>query len=423
MQIAVQIAVQMETKQATVGITLDTRKKKADGTYPVKLRVIYKSKQNRMYATKYSLTKAEYDSLPTSKSKRLMEIRNNLSALETHARDIISQLPEFTFDAFIIKMFGKKASTIDPQDVYGAFRDSINELERHNQIGNANVYLCALTSIQKYRSKLTFEQVTVRFLKDYEAAMTAQGNSPTTISMYLRCLRSMYNKAIAKGIVSRERYPFGGAKDYGKYIVPAPENVKKALPLSDIKKIFEYTPTTDNEGFYRDLWIFSYLCNGANMKDICLLKYQNIDGDTITFRRSKTVRTNVKSKPIVAAYIDKLREIVARWGNVSKVPASYVFPILQPADDEKRIKERVAQVVKLTNKYIKRVAEATGIEANVTTYTARHSFATTLRDAGVNVYFISESMGHSDIKTTENYLASLKNNRRNEIASKLTDFE
>jgi integrase/recombinase XerD len=418
----VQIAVQMIKKQASVGIALDTRAEKADGTYPVKLRVIYKSKQNRMYGTIYSLTKDEYDQLRTSATKRLKEIRNNLSALETHARDIISQLPEFSFEAFRYKMFGKSASTSDPQDVYGAFREQIKDMERHNQIGNANVYVCALTSLQKYRPKLKFEQVSVKFLKDYETAMIAQGNGLTTVSMYLRCLRSIYNKAILAGIVSRDLYPFGSAKQPGKYCIPAPQNIKKALLLTDIKKIFQYIPTTDNEAFYRDLWIFSYLCNGANMKDICLLKYQNIDGDTITFRRAKTVNTNRKARPIVAAYTDKLRDIVTRWGNTTKAPGAYVFPILQPADDEKRIKERVAQVVKLTNKYIKRVAEATGIDANITTYTARHSFATTLRDAGVNVSFISESMGHTDTKTTENYLASIKDNRRNEIASKLTDF-
>jgi len=412
----------MKMKQATVGIALDTRATKADGTYPVKLRVIH-NRQNRLYSTAYSLNKDEFERLHTSTTKKLKDIRSDISALETLARDIIDQLPVFSFEAFKYKLFGKATGTSDPQDVYGAFREQIKDMERHNQIGNANVYLCALTSLQKYRPKLTFEQVNVRFLKDYETAMTAQGNGLTTVSMYLRCLRSMYNKAMANGIINRDLYPFGSAKQQGKYCIPAPQNIKKALLLSDIKKIFDYIPTSDSEAMYRDLWIFSYLCNGANMKDICLLKYQNIDGDTITFRRSKTVRTNVKSKPIVAAYIDKLREIVARWGNVSKAPASYVFPILMPADNEKRIKERVAQVVKLTNKYIKRVAEATGIEANVTTYTARHSFATTLRDAGVNVYFISESMGHSDIKTTENYLASLKNNRRNEIASKLTDFE
>ena len=413
-----QIVVQMETKQATVGITLDTRAAKADGTYPVKLRIIHQ-RHNRLYSTVYSLTKDEFERLPTSKTKKLKDIRNDLSALQTKARNIIDQIPAFSFDAFKRALFRKSNEINDPKNVYSAFQVYIKDMEQQNQIGTSNVYTCALNSLRKYRPKLTFEQVTVKFLKDYETAMTAQGNSPTTISMYLRCLRSLYNNAMTAGAVNRDLYPFGS--DKGKYTVPAPQNNKKALELADIKKIFIHSPATDNEAFYRDLWIFSYLCNGANMKDICLLKFGNIEGNTITFNRAKTKNTNRKAKQIVAAYSDKLRDIVSRWGN-KPAPGAYVFPVLQAGDNERRIKERVAQVVKLVNKYIKRIAEAEGIETNVTTYTARHSFATTLRNAGVNVSFISESMGHSDTKTTENYLASIKDNKRNEIAGILTDF-
>ncbi len=412
----------METKQATVGITLDTRKMKADGTYPVKLRVIYGRQYNRMHATKYSLTEDEYKKLPTSTGKKLMEIRNNLSALETYARDIIKQLPEFSFEAFKYKLKGKVTGSSDPQDVYGAFEDYIKEMQQQNRVGNAIAYGCALKSLQKFRPKLTFKQVTVKLLTDYQTTMVEQGNSLTTVGIYLRCLRALVNNAKYKGIISAETYPFRVRKNDNKFVIAAPKGRKKALEKSDIKKIFDYIPTSDNEAMYRDLWIFSYLCNGANMKDICLLKYQNIDGDTITFYREKTKRTLSDPINIEATYQQRMKDIVAKWGNVTKAPAAYLFPILQPADNEKRIKERVAQVVKMVNKYMKQIAEATGIEANVTTYTARHSFATVLNREGEPLSHIQEMLGHSEINTTQNYLASISDVERKKTASKLTDF-
>jgi integrase len=274
--------------------------------------------------------------------------------------------------------------------------------------------------------KLPFNKITVQYLKDYEADMLTakkekKANNLTTVGIYLRCVRALYKSAVNDGIVRPELYPFGSV-DNKKYCIPAPQNIKKSIPLQEIKKIFDYQPATEAESMYRDLWIFSYLCNGANMKDICKLKFRNLDGTTISFARQKTANTNRKQKTITAAYNDHLKGIVERWGNKQHDPDNFIFPFLSHTDNEKRIKEKVAEVVKQVNKYIDRIAKATGIPCKVTTYTARHSFATTLRNAGVNVSFISDSLGHANIATTENYLGGIEDGTRNEISELLTNF-
>jgi len=93
------------------------------------------------------------------------------------------------------------------------------------------------------------------------------------------------NVAIGQGMMSLKDYPFGKRK----YIIPKGRNIKRALTLEEIAKIYNYiTVPYSIKDMCRDYWIFIYLCNGLNVKDLCLLKYKNIVGDFILFIRAKT---------------------------------------------------------------------------------------------------------------------------------------
>ena len=407
----------MKSNKPTTTFIIDTRREKADKTYPVKFRVIY-NRQNRLFGTAYSLN-AEVFKKVMGKSPRepYKALRLKLNDIEKKANDIIESMPVFTFDDFSDRYLGKVG---EPENVFTAFQSYINEMNKAERVGNAIAYRCAMNSLKDFYSKekLTFDEVDIKFIKKYDVWATMKGNNKTTIGIYLRCVRALYNNAIRNGGAKVELYPFGR----GKYEIPAPQNIKKALTLKDIEKIFKYHPETNSENLYRDLWIFSYLCNGANMKDICLLKYKDVSENTIQFRRAKTSNTSRKSKPIVVGYSNQIKKIISKWGNKPQQEEIFIFPFLQIGFDEKNIKNKVADVVKLVNKYINRIAQKCEIVEKVTTYTARHSFATTLKRSGVNVSFISEAMGHADIKTTESYLGSIEDTDRNRIADLLTKF-
>jgi len=128
------------------------------------------------------------------------------------------------------------------------------------------------------------------WLEKYQKAMELESKSLTTIGIYTRSLRTIFNIAIDEGI---ENYPFGKRK----YQIPAPQNTKKALNKLELKLIFEYKPKARSwEELAHDIWMFSYLCNGANIKDICRLKNKNLNEKTITFVRAKTERTTIKNQ-------------------------------------------------------------------------------------------------------------------------------
>ena len=242
--------------------------------------------------------------------------------------------------------------------------------------------------------------VTPDFLYKYERWMLDNGNSITTVGIYLRSLRTLFNNAIADGLLTKECYPFGKKR----YEIPTGNNIKKALSL-------------------KDYWIFMYLCNGINVKDMSLLKYENIKGDIIEFIRAKTARTKRKVEPIRVNLTDELKAIISKWGNKKTDGNTFIFPILEKGATPERERQLIQQMTHVINSYMKDIAATLEIDKDVTTYFARHSFATVLQRSGASISFISEALGHSSSKTTENYLAGFEDEKKREINKALLAFK
>jgi site-specific recombinase XerD len=291
-------------------------------------------------------------------------------------------------------------------------------LREEKRIGNAVNYKCAKASLQGFKSDLKFADVTPAFLKKYENWMLTNGKSRTTVGIYLRCLRAIFNKAN----IDKSLYPFGEAQQ--KYSIPTSRNIKKALTLEEIGKIFYFeTSEGSMEERAKDYWIFIYLCNGLNVKDLCLLKHKNIQGNILTYERAKTKRSKNNGEKITVSLKQEAKKIISKWGQVSINPETYVFHHLQKGITADREREIVQQVTKSVNKYMKQIAKKLGLDKEVTTYFARHSFATVLRNSGASTEFISEALGHSNMKTTQSYLAGFEQETIHKTTDVLTKFE
>jgi hypothetical protein len=137
----------------------------------------------------------------------------------------------------------------------------------------------------------------------------------------------MFNRAIDEGVLSDEYYPF----KKNKYVIPASRNIKKALSLEEVKKIFEYeTIPFTIEDFAKDLWIFSYLSNGMNMKDIALLKASSVNGEYLRLIRAKTERSTRNDLTTISVYLSEhARNIIYKWQGLSSEEDGFLFPILK----------------------------------------------------------------------------------------------
>ncbi|HRY32561.1 MAG TPA: site-specific integrase [Bacteroidales bacterium] len=407
----------------TATVILEKRKQTRAETYPVTLRVNFNG-HRKYYSLRHYVTEEAWKGIfKERKTDEDKALKSKVDTWQGKADDIIDKLQPFTFEAFELKYFG---ATPDRLDVIAAFQQKIDTLRRAGQEGNAVNYRCACGSFQKYmehtgRASLRFTDITPGFLAKYEAWMLkALQRSQTTVSIYVRTVRTLYNEAITQQIVNREMYPFGR----GKYEVSAGRNVKKALSLHEIARIFNYpAPEGSREQWARDMWLFSYLCNGMNMTDILRLRWRNVDIEQITFIRKKTEgKTRKNQRDIIVPMTPEIGRIIDRWARKEGNPASFVFPYLSGYSTPQEQFNRVKDITHQVNKYIDRIALATGIEKKVTTYTARHSFATVLKRSGASVAMISESLGHSSVLVTENYLASFELDIKRKFAAELTNF-
>lgn len=402
---------------ATTAIFIDKYHPKQDGKCAVSIRVTYDRKK-RYYPTPVNLTEPDFLKTQGNKPREpFKEIALALQAYENKAADIIKNLSIFTWEAFERQYLTNRGAK---DSVFFAFAEYIKSLKEAERIGTAVSYECAQSSIKKFKADLRFAEVTPDLLKRYEKWMLANNNSVTTVGIYLRSLRTLFNNAIADGLISKEIYPFGKKK----YEIPTGKNIKKALTLSDIELLYNYKPepgSSDEKA--RDFWLFMYLCNGINVKDLCLLKQDNITGDIIEFERAKTARTKRTVEPIRVVITDEAKQIMTKWGNKNMIGKNFIFPVLSKGLSPERERQLIQQLTKLINKHMKKIALELGISNDVTTYAARHSFATILQRSGASTEFISEALGHGNIKTTQSYLAGFEDNSKREVVKALTAFK
>jgi len=403
----------------TTAIVLDTRRPLKDDTYPVKLRLTFRRKR-QYYNIGYYMTEADFAAVmnfgPSTggdrkRKEELKKRQQEFVQKETHAADVIEDLPVFTFDAFKKKFFDET----DYSDLFSMLRQRVREMERENRPGMASSLQSTLKSWEAFHkgSQLPLERINRDMLKEYERHMLKADKSPATIGIYLRNVRIIFKAAIRAGALKEEQYPF---RDYE---IPETDNFKRALPKSDIQKIRSYSPLEGSpEHYYRDLWIFSYLCNGMNLADIAALKYKDINSDKIVFYRKKTVRAK-KRKAIIVEVLPEIAKIIQQWGTQPAKPDAYIFDIIKRGYSPARQLAAVKQTTKLLNKYIQRVASAVGIKGKITSYSARHSFASVLKLSGESTVFIQEALGHKDLKTSEIYLSAFDSEQRRKAQNKL----
>lgn len=437
-------------------IILDTRRIKTDNKYPVKLRVNFQRTTN-YYPTLFDLSQEDWQKLSASRiSNDLQVIRDKVKELQRNAENWCKEIAPFNFEElekkFIqhhllfrqrkkaVKTVSEKADGFDYSSFHKKFpilleesddnlslgfhyKAYIKKLVREGRIGSAVCYHCSYVSLSKFKKGIKLTGINASFLLEYESYAKANQVSKTTIGIYLRPLRSVFNEAIEGGFIQKDKhYPFGRRR----YQIPTSRNVKKALDLTDIEKIYHYAcdPSNVNEQRSKDFWLFSYFANGMNPKDIARLQFKNIHGDYLIFERSKTENSQRSDpRPITVILNDDMKGIIQRWGNSITHSSNYIFPILQPGISALQQYHLVQNFVRLTNDWMKHILQQLGIDKKATTYVARHSFSTILKRSGASTEIIQEALGHSNLKTTEHYLDSFGNEVKKEFAARLTAFK
>lgn len=395
-----------------VSVLLDTRTANKEGTYPVKIKVYFQGKP-KYYSTGICMsTKDELEEVLESKSKKNIEIQDiigkELSRILKNV-DILVERGTFSFSN-LNNMLGKNiGGTLNEM-----ISAKIKELDNEEKFGSSAFYKGTLSLLKRYmKHDVPINEVTVEWLNGLEKFILKTANQ-TTVAMNMRNIRATMNIAKQVGVIRESDYPFGR----GKYQIKEGSGKKKALNKKQLKAIAEYSDGSMTTEFYRDLWLFICFCNGLNVADLISLKFSDIQNGEISFIRKKTKDRTRDVKRIYAAITPEMYSIINKWGNDPK-KSVYIFPFLKPSDSAWEHEKKKKNLTKLINKRMKMIGEKLNL-GKITTYVARHTYATILRNEGVPISIISPMLGHSSVTTTEIYLADLESEYRAKNASLLS---
>ncbi len=256
---------------------------------------------------------------------------------------------------------------------------------------------------------IPFSDIDVVWLRRYETWLRKQGKSENTIGIRFRNLRMIYNLAIEKGVVKKEYYPFASYKVSRLH----KDTAKRAIQKEDIRAVINY-PVKGKDFYTRlavALFSFSYFMGGINFVDMAYLTSKNIVGGRLIYTRRKTGK--LINLPLSSEALSVLEAKNSTGGN-------YLFPILSSSHKTEQMKlNRLHKVITKVNRVLKQIGKELNLSVKLTTYVARHSFATVLKREGVSTSIICETLGHSSEKITQIYLDSFENSQIDEAMALL----
>ncbi len=428
--------------QATAKIYFQKTKSKRtkDNLIPVKLEVIHNRVQ-KFYSIKELIKDRDWLFLSESDVEKVTgdsprgkyrDIAFEFKRISDEAEKVINEITTFSFNQFEEKFFHKATSW---DNVFVAMVDHIKALRIEGRFGYASSFDSTLRAMiefhegkeltyncrQKVETRydkyvtakpLNFVDITPKWLKNFELWLNKQSKSKSTIGIYVRNIRVLFNVAMKVHQV-RAEYPFTVHK-------PKTATGRKiALSALQIGLIASFKTEHPQEQFYRDIFMFSFLGNGMNLSDIARLRDSNIVDGEIWFVREKTKGEKSEEEKLHVPITKNMQAIIDRYGNRTIGFDNYIFPILKPDWSEEKIYTEIKQLTKQLNKYVRQIAKAVGINENISSYVARHSWATIAKNSGTSTEFISEALGHSSVIVTKKYLKSFEKSTREELSEKM----
>lgn len=316
-----------------------------------------------------------------------------------------SQEKEFTATSLMEKV-NKPVKRKTVQEVFNQY---IQELESANRLRYTDMYKCTMHSLIKFNKHLDipFSDMDTIWLKRYEVWLQSQGLAINTLGTRFRHLRVIYNFAIEEKIVKSEYYPFNSFK-VSKL---SQTTAKRSIQKGEILSVLNYQGQTPLECLAIDLFTFSYLAAGINFGDIARLTKDNILENRLIYIRKKT------QKQIKVSLQEQAIKLIQKY---SMPDNPYLFPILSNFHKTEQQKvNRIHKIIAKVNKSLKEIGERLNIPIDLTTYVARHSFATVLKRSGVNTSLICEALGHSSERVTQIYLDSFGNDQMEDAMKNL----
>lgn len=277
------------------------------------------------------------------------------------------------------------------------FKEQIDHLDKRKSQFTANNYRNVYRSVldfvgDRQAARFNVTDITDLWLHGYIMHMQENGNlSLSSVDNYCRVLRAVYNKAVKIYSI-----PVGSDHPFADIHIPVPPTLKRSLAKEGIYSIINLDLSARPElEKARDLFLFLFYARGMCFVDVFNLRYDSINGEYICYRRSKT------SAPLQVKIVKEMREILDRY---HEEDSPYLFPFLRRNRyNGKEIAEKSS--LRRINRQLNKIGKMMGLK--LTTYVARHSWASLLEECGFATSVISNGMGHGSERTTKKYLKGM----------------
>ena len=349
----------------------------------------------------YKLYAHEWDSVHSEillpdddmlRSEYLLSLKTSLAADDLKLRRIIVRL-EKSGDAYstekIVELF------CAPKKGGGYISFAFSVISQLKQIGKkrtADTYATVLNSFRRFigENDLLWDDVNSDLMIKYEIWLKDTGICKNTVSFYMRNLRAIYNRAVDKEL-TLQRFPF-------KHVYTGiDKTVKRAVPINVIRQIkkldLNMSPSLD---YSRDLFMFSFYTRGMSFIDMAYLKKKDLQNGILTYRRQKT------NQQLSVKWEKPMQDIVDKYDTAD---SPYLLPIICNKNCDKR--KQYKNAAHLVNCKLKIIGEQIGLGIPLTSYVARHAWASIAKSKNIPISTISEALGHDSETTTRIYLTSL----------------
>lgn len=384
-----------------------SKKPLKNGTFQIYTRVTYRRKSNIIGEGIYLKneqwsTKGQVIKHPNKKSFNL-----KLSKRRVKAHEIINNFEingqHFDFQLFKSQYLGK--------DLNQSVEFSIKEKIEKCKPSTARKFRQLNSLINKYKKNAVWSEVGEEWIKGFETFLKNRNNKSSTIKTRLVNLKTVYNEFEKKHRISKSKNPFL------YYDMPTVKQTPKAkfLTVGELSALLNYNSSTPREEWAKKLFLFSLYCRGMNFTDMALLKWECVTEKELTYFRSKTnERFDIRLNQSIKQILD--------WATGRGVKG-YVFDILteKSLTTERRTEERINNQTHRINQSLELICLKAGINKKITTYSARHTFSNLLKRSGVSTDMIKDLLGHSEIRTTQAYLAKFDNSALSDVADKITE--
>lgn len=371
---------------------------KADGKSNIKIRISH-NKKTRYLPTDFNVGQGQFDN---TEGKVIPKKHDNASFINTNLRNQISAYEKLylenesrvqLMDTPSLMAFLKN-SIKGQLDFTTHLKEYCTDLREANRNSYASSIEQTLDRIRDFVGKesLAFKVLNYSFLQRFETYFLSKGMSQNSVNLHKRNMRTIFNDAINKDLIGLELYPFRKSK------IKRNTTSNRNLRMPEIVKFFAYAFENRSEQRARDLFFLSFFLQGINMKDLLSAKSDQVKRGRLSYVRSKTGKElSVKLSP-------EALEIINRYKGKEEYLLNLMEKKVKNIVKKDRSTELYKDITDQTNRLLKTVGSKCGIGDDISTYWARHSWASIANELEIPKTVITMALGHSDSSVTDIYI-------------------